>query len=93
MMILSVINLIKYPILTEKTIRLIQQNQYSFAVALKADKKSIKAAVEQLFDVKVIKKFRLRRLYFFEHCVHKLAKLIIYYSINKYHYHLKKVNF
>jgi len=50
----SILDLIKYPILTEKTIRLLEQNQYSFAVALKADKKSIKAAVEQLFDVKVI---------------------------------------
>jgi len=50
----SVLDLIKYPILTEKTIRLLEQNQYSFAVALKADKKSIKTAIEQLFDVKVI---------------------------------------
>ena len=50
----SILDLIKYPILTEKTIKLLEQNQYSFAVALKADKKSIKAAVEQLFDVKVI---------------------------------------
>jgi large subunit ribosomal protein L23 len=50
----SVLDLIKYPILTEKTIKLLEQNQYSFAVALKADKKSIKTAIEQLFDVKVI---------------------------------------
>jgi len=50
----SILDLIKYPILTEKTIKLLEQNQYSFAVALKADKKSIKTAVEQLFDVKVI---------------------------------------
>jgi ribosomal protein L23 len=50
----SVIDLIKYPILTEKTIRLFEQNQYSFAVDRKADKTAIKASVEQLFDVKVI---------------------------------------
>jgi large subunit ribosomal protein L23 len=50
----SVLDLIKYPILTEKTIRLLEQNQYSFAVALKADKNSIKTAIEQLFDVKVL---------------------------------------
>ena len=50
----SVLDLIKYPILTEKTIRLLEQNQYSFAVSLKADKNSIKTAVEQLFDVKVV---------------------------------------
>ena len=48
------VDLIKYPILTEKTIRLIEQNQYSFAVDSKADKVAIKSAVEQLFDVKVI---------------------------------------
>jgi large subunit ribosomal protein L23 len=50
----SVIDLIKYPILTEKTIRLFEQNQYSFAVDSKANKNVIKLAIEQLFDVKVI---------------------------------------
>ena len=50
----SVIDLIKYPILTEKTIRLIEQNQYSFAVEAKSNKTSIKTAIEQLFDVKVV---------------------------------------
>jgi large subunit ribosomal protein L23 len=50
----SIIDLIKYPILTEKTIRLLEQNQYSFAVALSADKNSIKTAIETLFDVKVL---------------------------------------
>jgi ribosomal protein L23 len=38
----SLLDLIKYPILTEKTSRLIEQNQYSFAVDRKADKISIK---------------------------------------------------
>jgi len=50
----SILDLIKYPILTEKTIRLLEQNQYTFAVALKANKNSIKTAIEQLFDVKVL---------------------------------------
>ncbi len=50
----SFISLIKYPIVTEKTIQLLQRNQYSFMVDKKADKVSIKAAVEELFDVKVI---------------------------------------
>ena len=50
----SVINLIKYPILTEKTISLIEQNQYSFAINAKADKTSVKTAIEQLFAVKVV---------------------------------------
>jgi len=48
-----VINLVKYPILTEKTIRLIEQNQYSFAVDRTATKPLIKDAVEKLFDVTV----------------------------------------
>ena len=50
----DLLDIIKYPILTEKTIRLIEQNQYSFAVDSKADKSSVKSAVEKLFDVKVI---------------------------------------
>jgi large subunit ribosomal protein L23 len=48
------IDLVKYPILTEKTIKLIEQNQYSFAVDSNATKPLIKNAIEQLFDVKVI---------------------------------------
>ena len=50
----NLLDIIRYPILTEKTIRLIEQNQYSFAVDPKADKSAEKAAIEQLFDVKVI---------------------------------------
>ena len=50
----NLLDIVKYPILTEKTIRLIEQNQYSFAVDSKADKSAVKLAVEQLFDVKVI---------------------------------------
>ena len=50
----SLLDLIKYPILTEKTSRLIEQNQYSFAVDKKANKVAIKAAIEELFDVKVV---------------------------------------
>jgi large subunit ribosomal protein L23 len=50
----DLLGIVKCPILTEKTIRLIEQNQYSFAVDPKADKVSVKYAVEQLFDVKVV---------------------------------------
>ena len=49
-----VISLVKHPIITEKTIQLLQSNQYSFAVDKKANKVSIKAAIEELFDVKVL---------------------------------------
>jgi|TARA_B110000444_G_scaffold226920_1_gene231792 large subunit ribosomal protein L23 len=47
-------DIVKYPILTEKTIKLIEQNQYSFAVDRKANKTTVKAAVEELFDVTVV---------------------------------------
>jgi large subunit ribosomal protein L23 len=50
----DLLSIVKYPILTEKMIRLIEQNQYSFAVDSKADKTAIKYAVEELFDVKVV---------------------------------------
>jgi|TARA_B100000768_G_C11249325_1_gene363347 large subunit ribosomal protein L23 len=50
----SFISLVKFPILTEKTIQLLQSNQYSFAVDKNATKLSIKAAIEELFDVKVV---------------------------------------
>ena len=50
----NLLGIIKYPILTEKTIPLIEQNQYSFAVDSKADKTAIKSIIEKLFDVKVI---------------------------------------
>jgi len=46
-------SIVKYPILTEKTIKLLEQNQYSFAVDPKANKNAVKYAVEELFDVKV----------------------------------------
>ena len=42
------LDIVKYPILTEKTIGLIEQNQYSFAVDPKADKPMIKLAIEKL---------------------------------------------
>ena len=47
------IDLIKYPIITDKATRLLESNQYSFATDPKADKQEIKAAIEYLFEVKV----------------------------------------
>ena len=49
----DLLGIVKYPILTEKTIKLLEQNQYSFAVDPKANKNAVKYAVEELFDVKV----------------------------------------
>lgn len=47
--------IIKYPIITDKATRLLQNNQYSFIVDRDSDKLTIKAAIEYLFNVKVIK--------------------------------------
>jgi len=44
------------PVITEKTTRLLEsENKLTFLVHLKADKKQIKRAVEELFNVKVEK--------------------------------------
>lgn len=44
---------VRYPILTEKTIRLLEQNQYTFDVNQKSTKTQIKKWIESFFDVKV----------------------------------------
>ncbi len=46
-------DLIRRPIITEKATLLLENNQYTFEVAPKATKTEIKAAIEELFDVKV----------------------------------------
>ncbi|MDJ0713435.1 MAG: 50S ribosomal protein L23 [Prochloraceae cyanobacterium] len=43
------------PIVTEKATLLLEQNKYVFDVVLKATKPQIKAAIETLFEVKVVK--------------------------------------
>ncbi len=47
-------DLIRRPLVTEKATRLMELNQYSFEVVPKATKPEIKAAIENLFDVKVV---------------------------------------
>lgn len=51
----SNIEIIKHPIITDKATRLLENNQYSFIVDRYSNKISIKAAIECLFNVKVIK--------------------------------------
>ena len=51
----SNINIIKYPIITDKATRLLENNQYSFIVDRYSDKITIKTAIEYLFNVKVTK--------------------------------------
>ena len=52
---LNNVQIIKYPIITDKATRLLENNHYSFIVDRYADKTTIKTVIEYLFDVKVIK--------------------------------------
>jgi len=51
----SLIDIIKYPLITDKATRLLENNQYTFIVNPSSDKIQIKSAIENLFNVKVIK--------------------------------------
>jgi large subunit ribosomal protein L23 len=48
-------NIIKYPIITDKSTRLLENNQYTFIVDRYSDKITIKNTIEYLFNVKVLK--------------------------------------
>jgi large subunit ribosomal protein L23 len=48
-------DLVRRPILTEKATVLMEQNKYTFEVTPKATKPQIRAAIEDLFEVKVEK--------------------------------------
>lgn len=47
-------HIIKKPIITEKSTRLVAENRYTFQVDKRATKPQIKEAVESFFDVHVI---------------------------------------
>ena len=49
------LNIIKKPIITDKTTKLLENNQYCFQVDPRVDKLKIKKAIEYIFDVKVKK--------------------------------------
>lgn len=46
-------DIIKYPVITEKTATLAEANKYVFKVAVGANKTHVKQAIEALFNVKV----------------------------------------
>ena len=48
-------DIIKYPLITDKATRLLENNQYSFIVDRYSNKALIKDTIEYLFNVKVIK--------------------------------------
>jgi large subunit ribosomal protein L23 len=47
--------IIKYPLITDKSTRILETNQYSFIVDRYSNKLTIKTAIEYLFNVKVVK--------------------------------------
>ena len=47
-------DVIRRPLITEKATRCIDLNQYTFEVDHRAAKPEIKAAIEKMFDVKVV---------------------------------------
>ena len=49
------VNIIEYPIITDKTTKNIENNIYYFQVNVKSKKSEIKFAIEKIFDVKVKK--------------------------------------
>nr|YP_009396847.1 ribosomal protein L23 [Ophidocladus simpliciusculus]ARW66033.1 ribosomal protein L23 [Ophidocladus simpliciusculus] len=51
----KIINIIKDPIITDKTTKNIENNVYYFKVDKKSNKNQIKKAIEYIFEVKVYK--------------------------------------
>ncbi len=49
------IDIIKYPVITDKTTKEIENNTYCFNVTKDSTKKDIKVAIEEIFKVKVKK--------------------------------------
>nr|ARW68340.1 ribosomal protein L23 [Chondria sp. (in: red algae)] len=49
------LNIIEYPIITDKTTKDIENNIYYFQVDIHSKKNDIKKAIEKIFDVKVKK--------------------------------------
>lgn len=52
---MEITEVLRYGMTTEKTVRLQAQNQYTFKVALNANKIDIRRAVETIFKVRVVK--------------------------------------
>jgi large subunit ribosomal protein L23 len=50
---LNLLDIIRFPLVTEKSTNVSEHNQVFFAVALSASKADIKKAVEHVFNVKV----------------------------------------
>lgn len=53
-------DIIKRPVITERSSDLMNERKYSFVVDIRANKTEIKQAIEQIFKVKVVKVNTLR---------------------------------
>ncbi|HEU4965559.1 MAG TPA: 50S ribosomal protein L23 [Bacilli bacterium] len=53
-------DIIKRPVITERSTDLMEENKFAFEVDLRANKTEIKAAIEEIFGVKVAKVNTLR---------------------------------
>lgn len=51
----KITDIVKYPLITDKATRLLENNQYTFIVDLHSNKTVIKLAIEHLFNVEVKK--------------------------------------
>ena len=51
---MEITEILRQGIVTEKSVKLQERNQYTFKVALTANKIDVRRAVEQLFKVKVV---------------------------------------
>ncbi|GCE04563.1 50S ribosomal protein L23 [Dictyobacter sp. S3.2.2.5] len=51
---MEITEILRRGIVTEKSVRLQERNQYTFEVAVNANKIDVRRAVEQLFNVKVV---------------------------------------
>jgi len=50
----EITEILRHGVVTEKTVKLQEQNKYTFKVALAANKIDVRRAVEELFNVKVV---------------------------------------
>ena len=49
----NIYDIIKFPVVTEKTTKISENNQFVFKVAINTSKNEIKTAIEKVFKVKV----------------------------------------
>lgn len=57
----TIYDIIKRPLITEKSMDMLAENKYTFEVSRDATKPEIKRAIEEIFDVKVEKVYTQNR--------------------------------